>query len=299
MLTFTSAEEVLGVGDQIFRPYPSVGDQVGVLLDELMGRRGWANFAVANPNTSFGIGAARAFTAQVEARGGHVTATTEYDAAAKDFRSVGKVLGKKDYKARQSEFWAAQSALKRAGGDPAKATLRPLIDYEAIFVPDGYQRAALLASALAFEEFPIGSFRPRQDDAPLGLVGLNAWNNPEWARRGGDYVRDSIFVDAFWVGDQNPVVRSFVSKWRDRGKGDPSVVEAVGWDSVEVAAAALVAEGPSVSANLLAVDVQAGVSGLHGFLADRTGRRDWILLTVGADGVVPLYPSEAVAPGGQ
>jgi hypothetical protein len=235
----------------------------------------------------------------VQARGGRVAATHEYDAAAKDFRSVGKALGKKDYTARQSEFWAAQSAVRRGGGDSSKATLRPIIDYDAIFVPDGYQRAALLASALAFEEFPVGGFRPHADDVPLGLVGLNAWNNPEWARRGGDYVRQSIFVDAFWSGDARAEVRSFVSTWRDRGKGDPSVVEAVGWDGLLLAAAGLGAEGDDVAVNLLAVEVTGGVSGLRGFLPDRTARRDWILLTVGESGVTPLYPVEAVAPDGQ
>jgi ABC-type branched-subunit amino acid transport system substrate-binding protein len=299
MLTFSSADEVLAAGDQVFRPFPSVNEQIGVLLDELMGRRGWGRFAVVNPNTSFGMSAGRSFGAQVEARGGKIAATHEYDAAAKDFRSVGKVLGKKDYKARQAEYWQAQAALKRAGGDPSKATLRPTIDYDAIFVPDGYQRAALLASALAFEEFPIGGFRPHPDDMPLGLVGLNAWNNPEWARRGGDYVRDSIFVDAFWAGSENPDVRSFVSRWRERGKGDPSVVEAVGWDSFRVAAAGLAATGADMAANLLSLELPAGVSGLHGFTAERTGRREWTLLTVGAGGVGPLYPSEAPTPAPQ
>jgi hypothetical protein len=202
---------------------------------------------------------------------------------------VGKVLGKKDYKARASEYWAAQAEAKRNGGDPTKATLRPLVDYDAIFNPDGYQRSALLASALAFEEFPIGSFRPHRDDVGLGLVGLNAWNNPEWARRGADYVQDSLFVDAFFLGDRRAVVQDFVEKWKGRGKGDPSVVEAVGWDALKVAAAALKADGPDVATNLLAVDVTDGISGLHGFTPERAARRDWTLLTVRDGAVAPLY----------
>ncbi|MBM4392765.1 MAG: penicillin-binding protein activator, partial [Deltaproteobacteria bacterium] len=234
MLTFTSADEVLAAGDQVFRPYPSVGEQVGALLDALMGGRGWARFAVLHPTTSFGESAARSFQAAVEARSGTIAMVHGYDPASKDFRSVGKVLGQKDYRARASEFASVRAATGRAGGNPAK----PTIDYDAIFVPDSYQRSALLASALAFEEFPIGGFRPRADDVPLGLVGLNAWNNPEWPRRGGDYVRDSVFVDAFWVGSENIGSRDFLRRWRDRGKGDPTVVEAVGWDALRVAAMA-------------------------------------------------------------
>ena len=44
---------------------------------------------------------------------------------------------------------------------------------------------AMVASALAFEEFPVGKFRPKRDMTPVTLLGLNAWNNEELARRGG------------------------------------------------------------------------------------------------------------------
>jgi ABC-type branched-subunit amino acid transport system substrate-binding protein len=289
MLPFTSAEEVLAVGDQVFRPYPTVADQVSVLLDDMMGARGWGRFAVVHPRTAFGERSAKTFAALVQERGGTIAATVDYDPSATDYRSVGKVLGKKDYKARSGEFASVQSAAKRAGGDPSKSTLPPLLDYDAIFVPDGYQRAALLASALAFEEFPIGGFRPRRDDVPLGLVGLNAWNNPEWARRGGDYAQGCIFLDAFFVDDPRPEVRDFVSRWREVGKGDPGVMPAVGYDALRLAALALAAEGPDVGQNLLALDVPDTISGLHGFTAEHTPRRDWVLLTVRGDRVAPLY----------
>lgn len=293
ILAFTSAEEVLTIGDQVFRPYPSVSDQVGVLLDDMMGGRGWGRFAIVHPKTAFGESAARTFQALVEARGGAIAAKVDYDPASTDFRSIGKVLGKKDYKARASEYWSIQAEAKRKGGDPKKSTLPPLVDYDAIFVPDGYQRAALLASALAFEEFPIGAFRPHRDDVPLGLVGLNAWNNPEWPRRGGDYVIDSLFVDAFWAGDNRAEVQDFVSRWRSLGRGEPSVVEAVGYDALRVAAAALRAEGADVAQNLLAVELVDPVSGLAGFMPERTARRSWTLLTVRGGGVAPLYGSAA------
>jgi branched-chain amino acid transport system substrate-binding protein len=289
MLSFTSAEEVLVVGDQIFRPYPSVADQVAALLDDMIGGRGWGRFAVANPRNAFGESSARTFRTLVEARGGVVSAAADYDPAATDFRSVAKVLGQKDYKARSGEFAEVQRAAKRNGGDPAKSTLPPRIDFDAIFVPDGYQRSALLASALAFEEFPIGGFRPRRDDVPLGLVGLNAWNNPEWPRRGGDYVQGCLFVDAFRADDARNEVRKFVERWRERDAGDPGVVQAVGYDALGVAAAALRAPGPDVALNLLALDLPATLTGMHGFTVERTARRDFTLLTVRGDRVESLY----------
>ncbi len=289
ILPFTSAEEVRLVGDQVFRAYPSVSDQIGALLDDMMGARGWGRFAIASPRNAFGEGSARTFIALVQARGGVIVTVADYDPAATDFRSVAKVLGAKDYKERSGEYAAVQSNAKRTGGDPKKSTLPPRIDYDAIFVPDGYQRAALLASAFAFEEFPIGGFRPRRDDVPLGLVGLNAWNNSEWPRRGGDYVQGSLFVDAFRVDDPRPEVREFVDRWRERGEGDPGVVQAVGYDALRLVAAALRAEGADVAANLLTVDLPPTLTGVHGFTPEQAARRDWTLLTVRDGRIEALY----------
>ena len=286
MLPFSSADEVLAVGDQIFRPYPTVSDQVGVLLDDLMGGRGWSRFAIVNPKTPFGEGAARIFTALVQARGGGIAVATDYEVTTTDFRGVGKVLDTKDFETR-----VAQAQGRGYGGDGPTAPRRPFVDFDAIFVPDGYRNAALLAAALAFQEFPMGSFRPHRNDRPLGLVGLNAWNSPEWPRRGGDYVVDSVFPDALFVGDRRATVQTFIEQWLELKQGDVSVVAAVGWDALMVAAQALNAEGADVSANLLATELVDPVGGLHGFTAERTARRDWTLLTVRSGAVAPLYPA--------
>ena len=286
MLPFSSADDVVAVGDQIFRPFPTVSDQIGVLLDDLMGGRGWSRFAIVNPKTPFGEGAARVFSALVQARGGGIAVQTDYEVTTTDFRSVGKVLDQKDFQVR-----SAQARERGVGGDGSVAPRRPFVDFDAIFVPDGYRSSALLAAALAFQEFPMGSFRPRRGDRPLGFVGLNAWNSPEWPRRGGDYVADSIFLDALFVGDRRASVQTFIEQWRELKQGDVSVVAAVGWDAFMVAAQALNSEGADVTENLLAVEVPDPVSGLHGFTPERTARRDWTLLTVRAGAVAPLYPA--------
>jgi ABC-type branched-subunit amino acid transport system substrate-binding protein len=109
-------------------------------------------------------------------------------------------------------------------------------------------------------------------------------------------VQNCLFVDAFRLDDPRPDVRDFLERWRERGEGDPSVVQAVGYDALRVAAAALRAEGPDVAANLLALDLQPTITGIHGFTPERSARRDWSLLTVRNGAVVPLYSEGADAP---
>lgn len=296
MVTLTSSEEVLAVGDQVFRAFPSTEQQVDVLLEEAYDVRGLDRYAVLHPSTPFGENAARVFEAAVVARGGAVAANIAYDPEQKDFREVAKQLGKKDYKARAGEFARLKREAEKNQQDPEKVTLPPIVDYDAIFIPDSYGRVALVASALAFEEFPVGKFRPNRDATPLPLLGLNAWNNDDLARRGGIYVQDSIFVDAFDARKEDGAVVDFVRAWRERGGGDPTVVEAVGYDTARLVAEAVEGAPADVAAALHAAKLEDPVAGTLGFGEDNQLDRDWCLLTVDREGVAPLQPPSPTEP---
>lgn len=289
MITFTSSEEVLAAGDQVYRAFPSTEQQVEALLAETYDVRGVKRYAILHPTTPFGENAARVFTDAVTKRGGTVTARQSYDPAAKDFRAPVKLLGKKDYKARASEYARLRRDAEDAKQDPDKVVLPPIIEFDALFIPDSYQRVALIASALAFEEFPVGRFRPHREDTPIPLLGLSAWNNDDLARRGGSYVMDSIFVDAFDARSKDPAVAAFLDAWEELGKGDATVVEAVGYDTTRLVAAA-VAAGGDPGAALRNARLPDPVAGTQAFGEDRQAARRWRLLTVTKEGIRPLQP---------
>lgn len=297
MITLTSSEEVLAAGDQVYRAFPSTEQLVDALVDEAYDVRGLKRYAILAPTTPFGENVTRVFTAAVTSRGGTVNATVTYDPNAKDFRAPAKVLGKKDYKARAGEFSRLRSEAERKRQDPDKVVLPPLIDYDAIFIPDSYQRVALIASALAFEEFPVGRFRAHAEDTPLPLLGLNAWNNDELARRGGNYVLDSIFVDAFDPHGTDAPTNRFVDAWRDRSQADPTVVEAAAYDTIRLVGAACALGGDHAAA-LAKVELPDPVSGAVKFGEDRQVVRKWELLTVTKEGIRPLSAPEAAPDGG-
>lgn len=296
LLTLTSSEEVLVAGDQVYRAFPSTEQLVEALLKETFDVRAVKRYAIVNPTTPFGENAARIFVDAVVARGGAVQARATYDPEQKDFRVTAKALGKKDYKARSAEYEQLKRNAERSRQDPKKVVLPPIIDYEAIFIPDSYQRVALLASALAFEEFPVGRFKARREDASVVLLGLNAWNNDELARRGGAYVQDSIFVDAFDARVDNASTSTFLGAWRERDKGEPTVVEAAAYDTARLVAA-IVAAGGDRTLALQSARLADPVAGTLGFGADRQLARTWRLLTVTREGVRPLQPPEPVDAG--
>ncbi len=295
MITLTSSEEVLVAGDQVYRAFPSTEQQVEALLEETYDTRAIKRYAILHPTTPFGENAARIFTDAVTARGGTVTVRQSYDPNASDFRAPVKLLGKKDYKARASEYARLKKDAEKAKQDPDKVVLPPIIEYDAIFIPDNYQRVALIAAALAFEEFPVGRFKARREDTPIPLLGLSAWNNDELARRGGAYVQDSIFVDAFDPRVDDAPTDTFLDAWKEKGKGDATVVEAVAYDTTRLLAQ-IVATGGDRAAALGAARLTNPVAGTTGFGPDRQLGRAWRLLTVTREGVGPLQPPEPAEP---
>lgn len=263
MLTLTSSPDVLAAGDQIFRPYPTSEEQVRALVAETLGHRSMHTYAIIHPKTVYGENAAKAFVNEVTAGGGAVTIDIGYDPTTADFRSVAKQL-------------------------PGKA-------FDAIFIPDTYQTVALIASAIAYQEISVGTFQKPDGPPAVPLLGLNAWHNDEIARRGGAYVQNGIFVDAFDAHSLDPAVADFVNGWK--GASAPSVVDAIGYDSVLLAGAALAAGGDPAEA-LATVEIKDAVAGTLGFNASREARRSWRLLTISKTGVVPL-PSVVVPAEGQ
>ncbi len=294
MVTMSSSAEGLSAGDLVFRGYLSVDQQVAALLDEAMGVRAMQRFAILHPQNAFGESAAAAFESAVTARGGAVVFKQSYAPDQKDYTAVAKAFGRKDFKARAGEFARIRHDIESHGGDPKKATLPPVVDYDALFIPEKYQATALLASALAFEEFPVGRFRPHREPKGVLLMGLNAWNNDDLARRAQRYVEGSMLVDAFDADSQDPAVVDFVTAWKARTGAVPGVIEAIGYDTGRLVTSA-VAAGGGVD-GLRAALVTAPVAGTSSVGADRQVTRRLRVLSLSEEGVIPMPPPEPLEP---
>jgi ABC-type branched-subunit amino acid transport system substrate-binding protein len=197
----------------------TVHDQVDALLDHVMGAQGRKRFAIVAPDSEYGRTAADAFAAEVAARGGTVAVRAAYPADAKDFRGVAK-----------------QVARRRS------ADAEPIVDYDAVFLPDTARRVPLVAAALAFEEIPVGHFRPH-DTPSVPLLGLSAWDGYELLPGGGIYTQDGLFTDVFVPPPDTAHLwtplepwRPFVDDYRERTRRTPSGAEALAWDVAQVLA---------------------------------------------------------------
>jgi branched-chain amino acid transport system substrate-binding protein len=277
----------------VFRGFLTPVQQVQQLVEHAMVVQGLTRFAVLAPDNAYGKLVTEAFSAEVLQRGGEVQQKVFYDPAAGDFRKPAAELAAKDYKARSWEFHKLKEDAEERGMDPDKVVLPPLVEYEAIFIPDASQRVPLVASALAYEEFAIGEFKPRRDDVPLLLMGLNGWNDDALAVQGGRYVRGGILVDAFFPASEELQVQSFIASFRQEFERTPGTVDALGYDAARMVALA-VAAGPSsretMREQLTAVELPDSVSG--GVRFDEQGEVIRVLevLTVGEEHIERWAP---------
>ena len=300
LISLSQASGLTLDNDYVFRTWPTAELQVDGLLDYVMDKQGMTNFAMMAPDTDYGRAARDAFVSGVEQRGGSVTAIVMYDPTQTDYRKDAEKLGRKDYEARKSELYKLRKEAEDRGDDPSKVVLPPTVDFDAIFLPDSHTRVALVASALAYEEFAIGNFQPTKKATPVPLLGLNGWNNDELYKRGGLYVQNALFVDAFFGSDEK--VEPWVEDFRNIEGRSPTVLDAVGYDTgrlVSVASRMDAAHRDDWREALKGAQVSRPVSGSTTFDDEGELSRRYYVLTIKRDRGIRLVdplPPEPEAP---
>jgi len=277
----------------VFQAMVTPEDQVEGLVTYVMGERGMKSFAVFAPDNNYGHTATEAFQAAVEEHGGQVTIAQFYDPEATDLIPFAEKLGRKDYEARWREFKELKEEAEERGGNPDRVVLPPVIDFEALFLPDNASRVPIAAAALAYEEFPLGEFQTTKDGDTLPMLGLSGWNNPALLAQGGPYVRGAIFTDAFWPDD--PRALAFSEAYQAAFGKAPSAMEAVTVDAGRLLATATL-DRPQTRAAfrdaLLAIHEDTSDTGATGFDSERrTALRRIRILTVAEGEVVALDPA--------
>lgn len=267
--------------------------QVDGLVSHLMDTEDMEAFAIFAPDSSYGRSAAEAFRAAVEARGGSIAVEEYYDNEATDLIPFAKKLGRKDYKARAAEWREVRKTIEEAGGDPSRAVLPPVIDFDAIFIPDKHRRIPVAAAGLAYEEFPIGEFQITKDGPTVPLVGLSGWNNPELVTTGGPYVRGSRFVDVFLPDASDSA--AFVQAYQAEAGKTPNTLEAQTYTVGKVIAAAARQDADSKPAFLQALlDAEVASATATGATGIAEGR-GWVnhrvrILTLDKEGIREIDP---------
>jgi len=162
------------------------------------------------------------------------------------------------------------------------AQLKGAGDFEALFIPDSADTVALLAPQLVFYNV-----------SKVILLLPSSCNNDELARKASKYITDSVIVDGFFARSADPVISRFATEYRSQTGQDPTLLSAIGYDSVNLVED-VVRRGGGADRDIFCRVLRAtrnfdGVTGETDFLESGDVHKKLFLLRVGQDAIEELY----------
>lgn len=217
------------IGDFVFRNALTSQMQAERLAAVSIETLGLKRFAILFPNDPYGTEFANFFWDAVRLRGGQVTAVQTYDPKETDFRShVQRLVGNyysddraEEYKLRYRQYLEKNPKRNaRQGAIATEEILPPIVDFDALFIPDSARAAGQIAPMLAYN-----------DVDHLQLLGTNLWNNANFISRGQKFVENAIIVDGLYTGDRSFQASQFVREFKEVFGEEPGMIEAQAYDS--------------------------------------------------------------------
>ena len=225
-IALSQKEGLTDIGPFIFRNALTVESQVQTLVKTVVNDLKRKRFAILYPNDSYGVKLSNSFWKIVKENGGVVTAAQSYLPGETDFKeSIQKLVGtfyledrQKEYEKRLKEWYEEQGKNRRR--KPPVGLLPPIVDFDALFIPDGPKAIGQIAPMLAYN-----------DIKNVYLIGTNIWNSKEFLRRGQNFVSQSLFTDSLNTGDEKYRNSAFFKKYKETYKRSPSSFALQGYDS--------------------------------------------------------------------
>jgi ABC-type branched-subunit amino acid transport system substrate-binding protein len=326
LLTMTRAEGITEIGPHVFRNMLTNSAQAEAMADYAVNVRGFKRFAVLYPNITYGVEMANGFWDEVLERGGVMRGAESYAHDQTTFTTEAKKLVGRYYLEDRLDYIegvreinsADQDAFRRRKAiDKLKSGLNPVVDFDAIFIPDDWTRVSLVGPALAVEDIITNACDPRdlerirkttgkRDLKTVTLLGTNTWSSPkgrsglpELVERGGKFVTCSVYVDGFFIDSQRPATRRFVSAFREAYKDvdkEPGLLEAIGYDSALMLRQIIEKQRPrtrnDMRESLVNLKNFEGATGRTSFNEKREAVKPLFLLSVDNRGVKELKPEE-------
>jgi branched-chain amino acid transport system substrate-binding protein len=333
LLTMSRQEGITDIGPHIFRNMLTNSAQAEAIADYAVNVRGFKRFAVLYPNIPYGVELANGFWDEVLERGATMRGAESYAHDQTTFTTEAKKLVGRYYLEDRLDYIEGvrdinankeQDAFRRRKAvEKLKSGLDPVVDFDAIFIPDDWKRVSLVGPALAVEDIITNACDPRdlerirkttgkRDLKTVTLLGTNQWSSPrgrsgvpELVERGGKFVTCSVYVDGFFVDSQRPATRKFVSDFREAYKDvdkEPGLLEAIGYDSARMLRQIIEKQRPRTRAEmrdaLSNLKNFEGATGRTSFNDKREAVKPLFLLSVDGRGVKELTPDQTAAGSG-
>jgi hypothetical protein len=202
-----------------------------------MKEKAMRRFAIFYPANPYGNFFMNLFWDKVVEMGGEITAVESYGEDETDFaESIKKMVGLyyprpesvermlEEIKLIETEVYIMTGRMMDNGGSNAgikPGEEEPIIDFDAVFIPDNHQQVALIAP-----QFPFYNI------FNIPFLGTSLWQSDELLETTGEYIQGSIFPTGFYIGSDSEIVTAFVEKYREMFESDPGILAANGYDTM-------------------------------------------------------------------
>jgi ABC-type branched-subunit amino acid transport system substrate-binding protein/outer membrane protein assembly factor BamD (BamD/ComL family) len=288
VITLTQREGITAEGDMVFRNFLTPSKQMKTLLHRVMVEMGLNRFGILYPDNRYGEYFMNLFWDELESRGGYVTAVESYDPEETDFAAqIKKMVGL--YYPRPEPLDQILEVLnyppeELEGGEiepESEEEPEPIPDFDAVFIPDNYQRVALIAP-----QFPFYSV------FNVTFLGTSLWQSPELLDLAGEYLQGAVFPSGFFDGAEREAVESFVRRYRENFESEPGILAATGYDTITLLKHILsqnaIASRRDLYRALMNDNGFYGVTGKLSFDQQREVEKEPLLLTVRGSRLLPL-----------
>ena len=276
MIAMTQKMDIVEQGDMIFRNFLTPTQEVKSLLDTAMNKMFLKRFAILYPDNSYGRFFMNIFWDRLEEMGGEISAVESYNPEDTDFAvEIKKTIGL--YFPRPGSLTRKLIQMRLSEEEESKIypdTPEPIIDFDAVFIPDNFQRVAMIAPQLLYH-----------DIADVLLMGTSLWQDPRLIEMAGDYVQGAIFSSGFFNDSSNPQSTFFVEDYTSNFETTPGILAATGYDTIRLLSKLMkettINTRRQLRKALLACRDFEGVAGKISFDSRGEVEKEILLLTIG------------------
>jgi ABC-type branched-subunit amino acid transport system substrate-binding protein/TolA-binding protein len=212
IVTFSQKENITEIGKYVFRNFITPKMQVETIVSYAIEVLGLGRFAILYPDDKYGSIFMDLFYDEVMAYGGEVVVVEPYNPNQTDFAEPIKNLIQSQIETSEhSDNKMVESASKQP---------EPVIDFDAVFIPDGPTTSGLIIPQLAF-----------YDVVGVQLLGTNLWHSDRLIEMAQQFVQGAIMVDGFFAESNSQKVKDFVEMFEETFDEKPGFIEAVAYDT--------------------------------------------------------------------
>jgi len=243
-------------GNYNFRSTLTLYDQVRAVASFLRRDMRVRRVGILFPDSGFGWDAVKLAEEEFKRAGLDVTEIAIYDEGATDFKHPLQKMARLDFpRLRSDELCSAEEP--KAECVNSLDDLPPLLNFEALFVPDFADTVGLLMPTLPFLRI-----------YGLQVVGLASLHDRALIERGQQHADGLIFPESFLPDSQDAKTRFFVNAYQDKNGAVPSRLAAEAFDLALLLTDLMVASGSPADRDLISQEIRRlrGFDGVTGLL---------------------------------